>query len=974
MRRIVCTSVSVIALAMAVSAPAKAADSTNTSAEALNNFAADAAGNDALAADAATDGGAIVVTGSRIARPELESAMPVRIVNMDETRDLGVVTAYDALVREPSIGTGTGRGNAQNSMDGGTASINLRNLGTNRTLTLVDGRRRVSGSARTSAVDLNLIPSAMIDRVEVITGGAAAIYGADAVTGAVNVVMRREIEKTELNVTGGVSEYGDAESLSATLATGAKFANDRGSITFGASYVNSAGLKVDDREFGDTRLIYIANPKNTGPNDGIPDRVIAYDFGEFYYQFYPTYVVNNTNYGYENGQIRELFVQTPVNAKGEFYGGDGGGVSDIRNLNEGNTLRAPMEQMAFNTRLYYELGSGIESTTSLDLARSKYDGTLTYYREDSRGNFMHGAGSPWAYLDNPYLPDEIRAVMEEEGLDRLRISRAYKEMGLFRDVQIRNSFTVSQAFNGALSDRFNWEVFAQYGRTKNKQTFPDFLRYSSWMGSRDVIADPDTGLPVCRDEAARDRGCVPVNIFDNGPLSQEQREWLFTDRVETRKNSQQVYGGSIVGDAFALPYGDVKIALGAEHRRETLSTKDDPLSTSGELSHGYLLSKHPDIEASFNVTELFGEIVVPVLRYLPFAHRLEVEGAYRYSDYSTVGGTHAWKIGATWSPIADLTLRGVRSRSVRTPNFGELFEPNNVTQNNLSDPCENPFIYASANREKNCLALGVSEPVVNSLEVSNITAGGNPDLNPETSNSLTLGLVFQPSFLRGFDMTVDYWDISIDDVITQFGANNILNYCVDLPTIDNVFCNQVVRDQSDPAREVLSVSTQTINVSSLTARGIDFGANYRTALGAGSLNFALKGTYLLEKQLEAIPGIANSIVQEMGRTADTRFRGSATVSYKQGPFSALVNARLIGSSIFDPNALSDEYNDQDEVPAIVYTDIGVGYQVNENLRLSAGVNNLLDVKPPYLQGTYLGAGGIYDVVGRNAFLSIGISF
>lgn len=912
---------------------------------------------------------AIIVTGSRIARPELESAMPVSVVRMEQAERLGLVTAYDALVREPAIGVGIGRGNAQSSMDGGTASINLRNLGTNRTLTLIDGRRRVSGSARSSAVDLNLIPAGMIDRIEVITGGAAAIYGADAVTGAVNIITKHDVEGFEVTATQGISQRGDAANFAASFSGGGKFADGRGSVSIGGTYVSSDGLTTYDRDFGRTRLNYVANPANTGLNDGIPDRIIAYDFGEFYYQFYPTFVIDNVNYGYQNGSVRELYVKTPVNNKGEYYGGDGGGVSDIRNLNEGNQIRAPLEQFAITTRFNYELTDTIESMMRFDYGRTRYKGTLTYYREDSRSNFMNGAGSPWAYLDNPYLPDSVRQVMLDNDLTRLRISRAYKEFGIFRDVQERDSYTISETLMGKLGGALKWEAFFQYGRTKNDSTYPDFLRASRWTTARDVIADPVTGQPVCRDEAARAAGCVPYNIFSTAAPTEAQRDWLFTDRRESRTNTQQMFGGNIVGPIYALPYGDIQIALGAEHRRETIRTVDDPLSTTGELSHGFLLSKHPDISASFKVSEVFGELVVPILRDLPFAHRLELEGAYRYSHYDTVGGTHAWKIGGTWAPVPGLTLRGVRSRSVRTPNFGELYEPININQSNLADPCEDPFFYANETRSANCRALGITTPPTNSLSLTEVTAGGNPDLQPETSNSLTLGAVFQPAFLRGFDLTLDYWDINIDDVITQFSANTILNYCVDLPTLDNVFCRQITRDENDPIRSVTALSTQTLNASRLEARGIDLGANFQTPLWKGMLNIGVKATYLLKKELQAVPGMEASIVKQMGSYSDPRFRGSITVAYSQGALDLAVNSRMLGASLYDPNAISDEYNDEDEIPAIVYTDFSIGYQFGEGLRLTAGINNILDIEPPYLQGTYLGAGGIYDVVGRNFFVS-----
>lgn len=916
------------------------------------------------------DGEEVVVTGSRIRRPEVESAMPVSVVRSEQIEKLGITTAYDALVREPAVAPGVGPQNSQYGIDSGTASVSLRNMGTNRTLTLVDGRRRVSGSGRSSAVDLNMIPVGIIDRIEVVTGGAAAIYGADAVTGAVNIITKKYVDQMELSATQGISQHGDAMNFAISGSAGGQFAEGRGSFSIGGTYATQEGLDTYDRDYAKTRLNYVANPANTGANDGIPDRIISYDFGEFYYQFYPTFVINNVNYGYESDELRKLYVQMPYGSPGEFAGGDGGGVSDIRNINEGVPFKSPLEQFAITSRLNYALTDTIESVTRFDFGRTLMDGAFVYYREDSRASFMNGAGSPWAYLDNPYLPDSIRQIMLDNNLTQLRISRAYKEWGVFNTTEERDAFTFSQTLSGRLVGDLNWEGFFQYGRTKSDMAVKDIFKVSHWLAARDVISDPVTGDPVCRDAAARAQGCVPYNIFGTDLPTDAQRAWLFdSTRRATRENKQRLFGGSIVGPIVTLPAGDLSIALGAEHRRESLETTDDPLALSGELAHGQFGAKQPNLSASFKVSEFYGEAVVPVLRDTPFAYRLEIEGAYRYSDYSTVGRTDAWKVAATWSPVPGLTFRGVRSRSVRTPNFGELFEPITTSQANLSDPCEDSFYYASPTRTANCQALGLTSPPPNSLGMTDVTGGGNPDLKPETSNSLTLGAVFQPRFLPGVDLTVDYWSIDIDDVITRFSANTILNYCVDLPSLDNPFCAQITRDQNDPVRSVVAVSTQTINASQLEARGIDFGLGYQTEIFGGRLSANVKGTYLLKKETQAAPGIPASIVKDLGRYSDPRFRGSFFVGFSKGPWDVAFNGRLHGAAVVDPNAISDEYNDDDHLPAVFYGDVSVGLQATETLRFTLGVNNLFNVEPPYNPATYTGAGGYYDVVGRSFFVS-----
>lgn len=912
-------------------------------------------------------GDAIVVTGSRISRPELDSAMPVSVVRMDQAEAMGITTLYDALTQDPAIGPGVGRGNAQGqAYDGGTASVNLRNMGTNRTLTLIDGRRRVSGSARSSAVDLNMIPAAMVDRIEVVTGGAAAIYGADAVTGAVNVITKRDIDGLEISATSGISEHGDASETSVSLATGGTFADGRGSFTVGGTYVHSKELLASDRDYGATRLLYGNNNANTNGSDGVPDRVIYYNFGEFYYLPYATFALGDANYGYENGALRQLHVDTPTNTPGEFYGGDGG---DVRNLFHSDQLRSPLEQYAIISRFDYALTDGLRLNARFDYGRSKYKGTKRHYREDSRNLWLNGAGGARAYLDNPYLPDPIRQMMIDNDITELPISRSYEEFGIFEDNHDRESFTFVAGLEGNLVGDLTWDAFYQYGRVEDDIRNPNQLMASRWIAARDVITDPATDAPVCRDTDARAAGCVPYDIFSvNGP-SAAQREWLFATRNERRVNTQEIIGGGIVGPLFALPYGDLSIALGAEHRKESLETVDDPLATSGEIAHSGLTGPHPDIRASFKVSEIYGEVVVPILADLPFAHRLEVEGAYRYSDYSTVGGTDAWKIGGAWSPVSALTVRGVRSRSVRTPNFGELYTPIDTAPANLGDPCEGSAYYASSTRAANCAALGIATPGPNSVATSMVTSGGNPDLEPETSDSLTVGMVYRPDFIPGLDITVDYWTIDIEKVITQFSANQIASYCVDLPNVDNLFCEQMTRDPASPVRHITSVSTQYVNASGLSAKGVDFGLSYRRPLGAGRLGVGFKASYLIAKDVQAVIDDPETKVQEDGGYADPRFRATAFANYEIGRFGFSWNGRFISSAMYDENAVSDEYYEDNTVPARMYNDLSVSFAPLERYRLTIGVNNVFGVEPPYMPGTYLGASGRYDVLGRYFFAS-----
>lgn len=916
-----------------------------------------------------------MITGSRIARPDLDSPMPVSVISMDDASKLGIVTAWGALIREPSIAPGVGRGNAgSQGFDGGTASINLRNMGTARTLTLVNGQRRVSGSARSSAVDLNMIPAGMIERIEVITGGAAAIYGADAVTGAVNVITRKNIQGVELKATQGISQRGDAPSTSISALVGSRFGDDRGGISMGATYVNSKGITTLDRDYANRHLVYQTNPNNTGMNDGIPDSIIYDNWAAARLNRFPTFVHNNKNYVFLNGSVQQQkidFISTP----GEYVAGAGDYYTEgTFPLNAGEQLLSPLKQFAVVAQLDYEISDNIQYNASFDYGYTYYNGTKTYYREDSRATWLNGIGGATAKLDNPYLPDAMRDFMIDNGLNELRLARIYPEFGIRRDVQKRNSFTFANDLSGSLTDGLKWTGFFQYGQSVNNVSNPGTLRANRWISARDVVADPITGDPMCRDADARAAGCVPYNVFGTDAPTAEQRAWMFGTRREHWKNTQSIFGANIVGSLFSLPHGDVAIALGAEHRIDTLKTREDPLAIPGEFAHSGGVTQHAEIDAKLKVSEIYGEVVVPLLRNLPFAERLEIEGAYRYSDYNLFGGTNAWKIGATWSPMPGISFRGVRSRSVRVPNFGELYEPINSGPSNLDDPCEAHNIARSPTREANCRALGITTPGLASQEVSIVTRGGNPNLQPETANSLTLGAIIQPRFIPGLDITVDYWDIRIEDVVTQFSGNQVANYCVDLPSIDNIFCGAMTRDPSDPVRAIATLSTQMINASKLNAQGLDFGINYRHALGNGMARIGVKGTFLLDKQVEAVPGMPESILKQVTGYSDPRFRGTAYLSYEIGKFNIAWNSQFRGASLHETNVASDEAFITNRVPSYWNHDLAMGFNISDDYQLMLGVNNLFDATPPQVPDTYSGAGGIFDTIGRNFFVSANMRF
>jgi len=922
-----------------------------------------------------------VVTGSRIPRPELESTMPIGILDMSVATKQGKTTVYETVLQDIAVGPGNGPYNSapEGQYDGGMATIELRNMGVSRSLTLIDGRRRVSGAASSSAVDINMIPPSMIDRIEIITGGAAAVYGADAVTGAVNVITKKDFDGFQVSATAGTSDHGGGSKYQLSLLAGTKFSDDRGSMIIGGTYVKNEPIYFYQRYSKDTNLRFSPNPENTGPDDGIPNRITYYHGTNMYLQpvanIYvdgKTYLLNPDGSAYA-GQYDTCFAGCGTSRDG----GDGG---MPQSQYWSDFLIAPIENASFIGRFDYELADWINYSLRFDYGRSKYDAYRRPYRDDDRTIWLNGAGGATAYLDNPYLPDSFREIMVANGLTSTPLRRTYENIGQMTDYSDRQSITVGNTFTGQLPGGFEWEAFWQYGRSTNDIHADNVPMASRWIAARDVIADPVTGDPVCRDEEARAMGCVPFNIFSTDALTPEQRDWMIATRRKHRQQTQTIYGADIAGSPFALPAGDVQAVLGFEHRKESVHNMDDngAAPPANELSHlGAWAPYEPELKASNDVSELYGELVVPVLSDLPFARRLTVEGAYRYSDYSDFDSTNTWKAGVNWSPIQGLTFRSVKSRSVRVPNFGELYSNRAVQEIGLTDPCMSSYASANPTRAQNCAALlqqlgigGAALP--DQIYTGNVLTGGNPDVTPETSDSWSAGVVLQPSFLPGFDLTIDYWDIKISNMITALSRNNVMQLCVDLPNIDNQYCSRITRDENGYA---MWVDTSYMNVSELAANGIDIGANYGLDVGMGRLSVALRANYLIKYEATTLPGFEQSLIVYDGGYQNPRVRANLNLSYQMGRWDIGLNNRFWGSAKNYTQPPSDEEYDDNHVESRLYNDLTVGWQMTEGAALRVGINNLFDVQPPYHPRTYYqGGGGVYDVYGRYFFTNINAKF
>lgn len=926
----------------------------------------------------------IIVTGTHIARPELESAMPISIVRMEDARAFARDTIYDALLLNPAIGPGLGDSNSQGQeYDTGVANINLRNMGNNRSLVVVDGQRWVSSGARTSAVDLNTIPAAMIDRIEVVTGGAAAIYGADTVTGVVNIVMKKTITGLSVSVTDGVSQRGDANQSNMQAATGFNFDSDRGHFAIGGDYTHTAPVRWAERYT--RRQTYYANPANTGPNDGIPDNITANNYGSLYRSSVPAFYVDNQWYQLHGGAVMAVAFDTVV-TPGETGTGDGG---PIVTGFENHLLRNASEKVSLYSRLGYALTPAMRWNATVNYAHSFTRAVPEWpeVRTDARpANWWGGTTGEIATLANPYLPDAIRAFMVARNLTALPLDRTYFNLPQAYESHRRDNIMLGTDIGGKLTRSLSWSAFARYGQVTDRIVTTNMVGKTEWLYARDAVRDPASGQIVCGNPAARANGCQPLNFFSIEPYSPALLDYIEHRRNEWNRNTLINAGANLSGRVFSLPHGDASIVAGIEWRRETLHTHDDPDTAKLAdivFSPGEDYALHPALSASRDTTELYGEVMLPLLKDQRFARRLEIEGAYRFSHYSDDPITHTWKAGGSWELVAGLTLRGVYSHSIRVPNFGELYVPiSQVTYGHITDPCQAGSITQNANRAANCAAIlpGVSLPLPNpNLNAPVVYSGGNPRLTPETSNSYTLGLVLKPTFLRGFDLTVDYWDISIDNVITALSYTTILDACVDSADgPDYVYC-QFIRRNADGT--VNAVEAQYANLAGQHARGIDIGANHRVPMGDGMLRLGFGGTYLLEQT--TISRIGSAGTDYVGLWTYPRFKATLMTSYAVGKLAIGISSRFISRSKYSATAASDETYEFSHIPAYLYNDLTLQFRPTAKWSLTFGAKNVSNagVFPP-LQDTAPGphgAGGVatgaayYDAIGRYFFVKVDVS-
>jgi len=997
----------------------------------------------------------VVVTGSRIARPNLESPVPVTTVSGEELFQTGSTSVGDLLNDLPALRSTFSQSNSSRFL--GTTGLNLldlRGLGTQRTLVLVNGRRHVGADILNNAVspDTNTFPTDLIERIDVVTGGNSAVYGSDAIAGVVNFILKEDYQGLEFRGQGGQSDEGDAGNYYASILGGTNFMDDRGNIAFNLEYAKQDEWFASDRENlrNNQNFVAVSQDPNGVSSDGIPDRLFFDDIRSATLSNGGAFLITNnalapaaapcgrdsvnTRYGctflfQPDGtlipQTGERIGLAGTGQTGSFQGGNG------TNNREANLLAIypRLDRYAFNVLGHLAISEAFEPFIEAKYVRTesmRFGGPAFF-----QGSTID-ADRERVRFDNPYMSDQARAVLQTARTaagfgtpytadNRLLLRKNFLDLGPRQEDATRETTRIVLGVGGQMSENWKYEVAVNYGNFKEDTRILGNLDVQHFVLANDAGRDA-SGAIRCRsqfdpasaysiddqNELAEARlandiaTCVPLNPFGEGNITPAMRDYLLADTTSVAKIKQFVATATVTGDSsalFSLPAGPIGVAFGLEHRTEENFFQADELVAAGLTFYNALPLFDPP---KFKVDEAFAEFRVPLLKELPFADELTLNLAGRFAEYDgDTGGVFAYNAGIDWAPISSLRFRSGLARAVRAPSLVDLYTEQ--TQNFATiaqlDPCASRNInQGSSTRAANCAAAGIPASYNYSYpSTPEILSGGNPELKEETSDSLTIGLVFQPEFIPGLNFSADYFDITIDDVITAPTALQIMDACYDASDLDNQFCGLFQRygaagsPASDPPGvdqyALISGTLQQtlLNYASSESRGIDFELGYAHSAGeAGNIKTRLIYTLMLQRDEFLDPSNPTDADQVLLELGDPKDAFNLNVDYETGPVTLGYQLRYIGKQVLlnyeDTFSLQGnppqnaDYADRRFYPSVMYQDVRVGYQINDSWNAYLGCDNITDEIPPLgLTGAGEGS-GIYDVRARYFYAGVKVGF
>ncbi len=890
----------------------------------------------------------VFVTGSRIARPDLVANSPVAVVSAEEF-ELAATVETEAILNTlpqivPSFGATT------NNPGTGTATVDLRNLGTVRTLVMMNGRRIV-GSGTNGVVDVNNIPPALIERVEVATGGASAVYGSDAMAGVVNFILKKDYEGLGISGQFGQTGEGDADRTNVDFIWGTNSADGRGNAVIYANYFERDQTFASARDFAAIELDEATDANGNpvlrrGGSSRIPESRI------FDSAFVGLTDVNGDAIGGSG-----FFVDANGNPD------DYTSPDDTFNFAPFNNLQLPLERWTTTALGRYAVSDDISMFGEFTFANNRINRTLapTPYNESSVD----------IDLNNPFIPAGTLALFQQvdtdgDGIVNAGISRRMLEAGSRISEDSRNLWRGVIGFEGSFND-WDWEAYYNYGRMENTQRQDGNIVLSKFQEG--LLVDPSDPTRCASGNAA----CVVINPFGEGMMTPEMIDWVRASATNITNVEQRTFGANIAGSLMELPAGSLGFAAGVEQRDEEAAFLPDTFLASGDVD-GF--NAGLPTAGSYDVTEVYVEGIVPLVSGASWAEYAALELGYRYSDYSNVGGVDTYKIGGEWAPTDTVKLRGLYQRAVRAPNILELFRGSSNSFPGGEDFC-NAGADRTAEEEAFCLTLGVPADVIDTFQQPDdqieVTLSGNPDLDVESSDTWSVGGVWTPT--PSLQISADYYVIEIEDAIATFGGGlqSTIDACNQDLSLSNVFCQPLTARNS--AGELEFVPQPNQNISKLETEGVDMTATWTTEVPWGQLDMFGALTHVIRNENQSSP--VTDVVDCAGfvgvrgtcGNADPEWRLVSRATLTSGKLRSTLRYRFVGEIEnelialgTDPSSFFVQGADEEH-----YVDLGFNYAYTEDLDLFFNIDNVTDNDPPVLAdagGQFNTDASVYDVLGR----------
>jgi iron complex outermembrane recepter protein len=898
----------------------------------------------------------ITITGTRIQRPDYEATSPLATVSAETIQATGQLNTEAVLNTLPQVIPGLSA--FSNNPADGTATVDLRGLGPTRTLVLVNGRR-LNPSVNDGTVDLNNVPTRLIKRVEVVTGGASAVYGSDALAGVVNFVLDDSFHGVDVGTQLSQSAQSDGRERQVDLLFGDNFADDRGNMTAYASWYDREQVLQSARDY--TRINFATNPGIRGSVTGAG--------GRFDVRASDPFATGGSRAVNPDGTVRPFIGLLPEDNDGLAPAG----VGDRYNFNPVNNLLSPAERVTLGVLGHLDLSDSaraytellyVDSKNAAQLAPTPATGLLVspnspLLSQDIRDLLASRVDALTGLPSDPNLPAIFRRRMTEVG-PRVQENRSKLQQ-------------ITLGFKGNLPlEGWKYDGYYQYGRTE----FTNFTRNDV---SRSRLEAAINGCPA--DYVRFVPTCVPANIFGAGNLSQEAVDFVRLDFTDELVFERQLVDASVSGNLFSLPAGEVGFAAGAEWRQDSSDFTPDQNKDRGDIL-GFN-AQHP-VKGSFDVRELFAEVLVPLARDKAFARRLDLSLGARLSDYSTVGNVASYKAGLTWAPTQTLSFRAMYQAATRAPSVFELFQAGDQGFPNYSDPCEGA---TDAPTKAFCAKQGVTDTanfIQNNIQIESFFFG-NPKLKEESSDTVTAGFVVRPASIETLQLSLDYWHIKVDDYVNllQGGPQGIINACFASGDLQSPACFSselnrplIFRDASGE----LKANIPLVNSSSLGTSGVDlqldYGIPFGFARGRDRLNVNLLLSYLHSYKLDGIDYAGSAGAYNI-QGSFPRYKADARFTYGWGPVDLTWNVQYI-DAMLNQGLLPEN---QDPGPYVspgtrVYHDLSATWHAADKVDVALGVRNLTDRKPPQFdnnidQNT---DPSTYDVLGRAYFGSFRVKF